>query len=144
VWAALNDTTILRAAIPGCRQIVWRSASTLDIEVQVRLGLIHPVLGGELELSGVAPAERYTLTGRGHGRFLGLAHASADVSLTDVAEGTELVFSAHGSADGPVMKLGKALIGDRAQWVIDGFFERIGAAMGAPVIALGAPEAPAG
>lgn len=136
VWGALNDAEILKAAIPGCRRIEWRDTSSLDVEIKVDLGLVRPVLGGELELSDVIPAERYTLTGRGRGALLGLAHAAADVVLADAEGGTELVFVAHGHSDGPIMKIGKALVGDSAQAVIDGFFERIGAAMGITVTPL--------
>jgi carbon monoxide dehydrogenase subunit G len=139
VWQALNDTEILRAAIPGCQRIAWVGPAALEVEVKVNLGLVHPVLGGDLELTGIVPAERYTLNGRGRGGLLGLAHAAADIDLTDAGEGTELSFRAQGHADGPVMKFGKALIGDRAQGLIDGFFERIGAAMGTTVNPLG-PE----
>lgn len=137
LWAALNDAEVLKAAIPGCRRIEWRDASSLDIEVKVDLGLMHPTLGGELELGDVVPAERYTLTGRGRGPLLGLAHAAADVVLSDADGGTRLEFTAHGKADGPIMKIGKAIVGDRAQGIIDGFFARIGAAMGTTVTPLG-------
>ncbi len=37
---------------------------------------------------------------------------------------TILAFAAVGKADGGIMRLGKALIGNSAQKVIDGFFER--------------------
>jgi carbon monoxide dehydrogenase subunit G len=136
VWQALNDTVILRAAIPGCQRIAWVGPTALEVEVKVNLGIMHPVLAGDLELTNVVPAERYTLNGRGRGGLLGLAHAAADIVLADAGGATELSFRARGHADGPVMKFGKAMIGDRAQGVIDGFFARIGAAMGTTVVPL--------
>ena len=137
VWAALNDADILKAAIPGCQRLDWVGQRALEIEVKVNLGVVHPVLAGDLELSDVVPAERYTLSGRGRGGLLGAAHAAADIVLSDTPGGTELRFAARGGADGTIMNLGKALIGDRAQGLIDGFFERIGAAMGTTVTPLG-------
>ncbi|WP_193337059.1 CoxG family protein [Devosia beringensis] len=136
VWAALNDTAMLKAAIPGCHKIVWSGADTLDLEIKVNLGVVHPVFKGDLALSGIVPAERYTLTGRGKGGLLGLAEGSADIILADAGEDTLLVFVARGGASGQIMKLGKAIIGHSAQKVIDGFFERFGAAMGAQVTPL--------
>ena len=65
------------------------------------------------------------------------AEAAADITLTDVPGGTELRFIANGGADGGIMKLGKAVIGNSAQKIIDGFFERIGEAMGVTVTPLG-------
>ena len=137
VWAALNDTAVLKAAIPGCHKIVWSGETTLDLEIKVNLGVVHPVFKGDLALSGIVPAERYTLTGKGKGGLLGLAEGSADIVLSDEGDDTLLVFGAQGGASGQIMRLGKAIIGNSAQKVIDGFFERFAAAMGAEVTPLG-------
>jgi len=136
VWAALNDAEVLKAAIPGCSRLEWTGASTLECELKVNFGLMQPTFTGDLELRDVVPAERYTLAGRGRGGLLGKAEAAADISLSDAVGGTELRFSARGGADGGIMKLGKAVIGNSAQKIIDGFFERIGEAMGVTVAPL--------
>ena len=136
VWAALNDTEVLKAAVPGCHRIDWISETALDLEIKVNLGVVQPVFKGGLELSGIVPAERYTLSGKGKGGLLGLAEGSADIILADAGAATLLVFAARGGASGQIMRLGKAIIGNSAQKVIDGFFERFGAAMGATVTPL--------
>ena len=136
VWTALNDTQVLKAAIPGCSRLDWSSATTLECEIKVNLGVMQPTFTGDLELRDVIPAERYTLAGRGRGGLLGKAEAAADISLLDAPGGTELTFTANGGADGGIMKLGKAMIGNSAQKIIDGFFERIGEAMATEVTPL--------
>lgn len=136
VWAALNDTAMLKAAIPGCHKIEWSGEKTLDLEIKVNLGVIHPVFKGGLTLSNIMPSKSYTLSGKGKGGLLGLAEGAADIVLSDAATGTDLVFTARGGASGQIMRLGKAIIGNSAQKVIDGFFERFGAAMGAQVTPL--------
>lgn len=136
VWAALNDTAVLGAVIPGCQSIGWTGPATLDLSIKVSLGIVHPVFAGELELSDVHPAERYRLSGRGKGGMLGMAQAAADITLADDPSGTILTFDAVGKADGGIMRLGKALIGNSAQKLIDGFFESIGSEMGVSVEAL--------
>ncbi|HEV7290731.1 MAG TPA: carbon monoxide dehydrogenase subunit G [Devosia sp.] len=142
VWAALNDAEVLKAAIPGCHKIEWAGPHTLDLEIKVNLGIAQPVFKGGLALTDIVPAERYTLTGKGKGGFLGMAEGAADIVLTDDGENTRLVFTAQGGASGQIMKLGKALIGNSAQRIIDGFFERFGAAMGAEVTPLPPPDLP--
>lgn len=142
VWAALNDTEMLKAAIPGCHKIEWRDETALDLEIKVNLGIVHPTFRGELNLTDIVPAERYTLSGRGKGGLLGMAEGSADIVLSDAGDDTMLVFAADGGASGQVMKLGKAVIGNSAQKIIDGFFERFGAAMGAEVTPLPPEPAP--
>nr|WP_314262611.1 carbon monoxide dehydrogenase subunit G [uncultured Devosia sp.] len=136
VWSALNDTAMLKAAIPGCHSIEWADEHNLDLEIKVNLGVVHPTFRGELTLSDIHPAERYTLSGRGKGGLLGKVEGSADIVLADSGEDTLLVFAAQGGGSGQVMKLGKAVIGSSAQKVIDGFFERFAAAMGVAVTPL--------
>ena len=136
VWAALNDTAVLKAAIPGCSRLDWTGAAALECEIKVNLGLMSPTFTGDLELRDVVAAERYTLAGRGRGGLLGKAEAAADIVLADAPGGTELTFTANGGADGGIMKLGKAVIGNSAQKIIDGFFERIGEAMSTAVTPL--------
>jgi len=133
LWQALNDTDVLRAAIPGCDAIRWVGPDALEASISVNLGIARPVFTGDLLLSDVRPAERYTLTGRGRGGLLGLAHGAADIELSDAEAGAMLWFQASGGASGQIMRLGKSLIGSRAQGVIDGFFARIGTAMGTTV-----------
>jgi carbon monoxide dehydrogenase subunit G len=136
VWRALNDTEVLRACIPGCRRIEWTGPDALELEVQADLGPLHPVFRGELTLSNVVPAMSYTLSGRGKGGLLGLAHASADIALADAEGGSEMTFTATGGASGRIMQLGRALIGERAQAIIDGFFIHFGEVMGTIVTPL--------
>ena len=134
VWAALNDTGVLQRTIPGCRRIEWTGPDSLEIEIEANLGLMKPVFTGDLSLTNVSPAESYRLRGRGRGGLLALAEAGADITLADAGpDRTLLAFTATGGASGQIMKLGKALIGNSAQKLIDGFFVRFGEAMGASV-----------
>ncbi|MDP3316783.1 MAG: SRPBCC domain-containing protein, partial [Devosia sp.] len=55
VWAALNDTQVLKAAIPGCSRLDWSSATTLECEIKVNLGVMQPTFTGDLELRDVIP-----------------------------------------------------------------------------------------
>jgi uncharacterized protein len=140
VWEALNNTEVLKASIPGCKRIMWISETALEAEIGVNLGIAKPVFTGDLILSKIIPAQSYILSGQGRGGLLGMAQASAEIALSDLNDDTLLVFSATGGASGQIMKLGKALIGNSAQRVIDGFFERFGAAMGADVEPLPAAD----
>jgi carbon monoxide dehydrogenase subunit G len=136
VWSALNDVRVLKATIPGCEHIDWVSENSLEMRIKVNLGVVHPVFAGDLVLSNVEPAYSYTLTGKGRGGLLGLAEGAADVTLGDIGESTKLSFAARGGASGRIMRLGRAVIGNSAQKVIDGFFERFAAAMGTTITPL--------
>lgn len=129
VWEALNNAEILKKTIPGCSRIDWLTETTLEAAITVDLGVMKPNFVGGLEMLHVVPAETYTLSGRGKGGLLGLAHGSADVVLSDDGDDCILFFTAHAGASNAIMKLGKALIGGAAQRVIDGFFVRFAGAM---------------
>ncbi|WDR06791.1 carbon monoxide dehydrogenase subunit G [Devosia rhodophyticola] len=136
VWAGLNDTAMLKAAIPGCHRIDWVGAEALELEIKVNLGVVHPVFKGDLVLTDIVPAASYTLTGKGRGGLLGFAEGAADIILSDDGDGTELTFVATGGASGQIMRLGKAVIGSSAQKIIDGFFKRFADAMGVSITVL--------
>ena len=139
VWDALNDATILGAAIPGCQRLQWVAEDALDLEIRANLGVAQPVFKGALTLTNVVPAHRYTLSGRGKGGLLGHVEGAADIVLVDVGRDTEMQFVARGGGSGQLMKLGRALIGNSAQRLIDGFFERFADAMGVEIEALPPP-----
>ena len=134
VWQALNDTKVLQEAIPGCERIEWVSKTELEASISVNLGIMKPTFVGDLALTNVNPAERYTLSGRGRGGILGHAHGAADIILSDHTTGTFLTFKAAGGVSGQIMRLGKAIVGTSAQKVIDRFFERFAKAMGAEIM----------
>lgn len=136
VWDALNNTEILKATIPGCTRIDWVSDRQLEAVVTVNLGIAKPSFAGDLTLSDIEPAVSYTLSGKGRGGLLGMAHGNADITLDDHLNGTRLKFVATGGASGQIMKLGKTIIGSSAQRVIDGFFNRFAAAMAVEIEAL--------
>ena len=163
VWRALNDTSVLKSAIPGCHRIDWVSERALDLKIKVNLGIIHPVFAGKLELSDVDPAKNYTLSGKGHGAIVGLVRGVASISLrevnmndfssgadqffpelnaarqTEIRDGrlpeeiTWLKFSANGGASERIMALGTRIVGSSAQKIIDRFFVRFAAAMNTQV-----------
>ena len=148
VWSALNDTEILKATIPGCSRIEWINDSELEAEITVDLKVTKPTFKGGLDLSNVVPAESYTLSGHGKGGLLGLAHGSADITLEDADEDCILAFTANAGASNTIMKLGKAVIGNAAQQIIDHFFLRFAEAMGCSLQVLphdqDAPTSPGG
>lgn len=140
VWEALNSPEILQACIPGCQHIAWVSDSQLEAKIGVNLGVVKPTFTGDLTLSNVVPAVSYTLTGQGRGGLLGKAQASADITLEDAGEATILTFVAQGGASAQIMKLGKAIIGNQAQRIIDGFFIGFANAMGAEITPISSDE----
>lgn len=130
VWLALNDADILKKTIPGCTRITWVGENSLEAVITIDLGVMKPTFSGGFDMLDVVPAQSWRLSGYGKGGLLGRAHGDADVAVADLGADCLLTFTASAGASNAIMKLGRALIGNAAQRVIDGFFERFAAAMG--------------
>jgi hypothetical protein len=140
VWEALNDEKILKETIFGCEKISWISKDELEIEIMVNFGVMKKSFSGDLKLSNIDPAVKYSLSGKGRGGILGKVHANADIELKDDGNDTYLEFNAKGGGSNALMSLGKSIIGSSAQRIIDRFFERFAQAMQVEIISLSKKE----
>ncbi len=137
VWKALNDTAVLQAVIPGCKRIEWTSQTTLELEIEVGLGLMSPTFTGDLELRNVVPAESYTLAGtrprgparQGRSRRRYRADRCGPTIPTSSSPPWRRRWRHHEAGQGADRQLS-------ARKLIDGFFARFGDAMGAEVMPL--------
>ncbi len=122
VWAALNDVDVLRACIPGCKELEQTSDTTMEAKVTQKIGPVKATFTGAVELVNIDAPNGYTIQGEGKGGVAGFAKGSADVSLTEEPEGTRLVYTAHAQVGGKLAQLGSRLINSTAKKVADQFF----------------------
>lgn len=124
VWAALNDPEVLKACIPGCREMKRDSETSFTAKVSQKIGPVRASFTGELELSDIEPLESYRLDGRGKGGVAGGAAGGASVRLEDRPEGTLLSYEVDASVTGKLAQLGNRLIDGFAKKFADDFFDR--------------------
>jgi carbon monoxide dehydrogenase subunit G len=79
----------------------------------------------------VAPVS-YTINGEGKGGVAGFAKGVADVTLTEVEDGTELSYSVDARVGGKLAQLGNRIIQGFARKMVDAFFERFKAEVEGP------------
>lgn len=65
VWEALNDTDVLRRAIPGCEVLERMSDTELAATVAVKIGPVNARFKGDVTLSDLDPPNSYTISGKG-------------------------------------------------------------------------------
>jgi carbon monoxide dehydrogenase subunit G len=147
VWEALNDAEILKAAIPGCEELVKKSDTELEAKVTAKVGPVKAKFGGAVTLADLNPPESYTISGQGSGGAAGFAKGGASVYLTEDGDGTLLRYEAKAEVGGKLAQIGSRLIQGTAKKMADDFFgnfSRIVAERAAPQPAPAAPaEAPA-
>ena len=124
VWAALNDTDILAATIPGCQELNRDSATELSAKVKLKIGPVSAMFSGNVILSDLNPPHAYTISGKGSGGVAGGATGSAMVTLNpiDAGAGTRLSYDVTASVTGKIAQLGSRLIESTSKKLAGQFF----------------------
>ena len=100
VWDALNDTTTLKASIPGCETLEKTDDTHMKATAAVKLGPISARFNGAVTLSDINAPNSYTITGEGQGGVAGFAKGGAKVFLTDDAGATLLKYEVNAQVGG--------------------------------------------
>jgi len=123
VWAALNDTTILQQAMPGCESFDATGENTFEARLVTKIGPVKAKFKFDVELSDLDPPNGYTISGAGQGGAAGFAKGSASVSLTEQDGATLLAYNVQANVGGKLAQLGARLIDGVAKKMADEFFE---------------------
>lgn len=129
VYAALNDTDILRASIPGCEELIRTSDTDLEAKVVLKIGPVKARFGGKVTLDPSKAPGRFSLSGEGNGGIAGFAKGGADVELVEQEGGTLLRYTAKADVGGKIAQLGNRLIQGTAKKLSGEFFARFSEAV---------------
>lgn len=129
VYAALNDPEVLKAAIPGCEELIRHSDTDLEAKVVLKIGPVKARFGGKVKLDTAGAPARFSLTGEGSGGVAGFAKGGADVELVEQDGGTLLRYTAKADVGGKIAQLGSRLILGTAKKLSATFFENFAAAV---------------
>jgi carbon monoxide dehydrogenase subunit G len=127
VWAALNDTTTLKACIPGCERLERVGAHRFDAVATLRIGPVRATFRAAIEQSELDPPRRCVLRGEGQGGVAGFARGEAEVILERVADTTVLAYTAKATIGGKLAQIGQRLVDGAAKQIADDFFRRFAA-----------------
>ncbi len=124
VWLGLNDAEVLKACIPGCETLVRNADGAFEGAAKIKVGPVSATFRGKVTLTDLDPPKKLTLKGEGQGGVAGFAKGDADVVLTPVDGGTELVYTAKANVGGKLAQIGQRLIDGAAKQIADDFFKR--------------------
>ena len=147
-WGALNDTEMLKSAIPGCESIVAVGEHEYEVLLTAAVGPVKAKFKGKLRLSDLQPPESYNIAFEGQGGAAGHGKGSASVRLEATGPDTTLLhYTAHATVGGKIAQIGSRLVDMAAQKMAGEFFEKFEAALRAkypPAEVPAAPPPPAG
>jgi carbon monoxide dehydrogenase subunit G len=139
VWAALNDTEVLRRCIPGCEAMTATAPLEKTATVAIKIGPVRARFNGRVRMDDVVEGESCTLQFEGQGGAAGMARGSSRVTLSDEEGGTRLRYQTQASVAGKLGQVGGRMIDAAARQMADQFF----AAFRAEVAPAAVPEAAA-
>ncbi len=122
VWAALNDTEVLRRCIPGCEAMAATGEHEKTATVAVKVGPVRARFNGRVRMDDIRPGEGCTLHFEGQGGAAGMARGSSRVELADEAGGTRLRYQTQASVAGKLGQVGGRMIDAAARQMADQFF----------------------
>ena len=144
VWDALNDTTTLKASIPGCDSLEKTGDNQMKAAASIKLGPISAKFTGAVTLSDIDAPNSYTISGEGQGGVAGFAKGGAKVFLSDDAGATLLRYEVNAQVGGKLAQLGARLIDATAKQMAEQFFTKFSAEVQKLVAAEPVPEPVAG
>jgi hypothetical protein len=122
VWAALNDTEVLRRCIPGCEAMAATAEHEKTATVAVKVGPVRARFTGRVRMDEIRDNEGCTLHFEGQGGAAGMARGSSRVDLQDEAGGTRLRYQTQASVAGKLGQVGGRMIDAAARQMADQFF----------------------
>jgi carbon monoxide dehydrogenase subunit G len=141
-WAALNDTEILKACIPGCESITETEPNHYDVAMTAAVGPVKAKFKGKLKLSDLNPPQSYVINFEGQGGAAGHGKGKAEVRLEPQGDAeTLLQYTATASVGGKIAQIGSRLVDMAAQKMAGEFFSKFDAALRERHPAPAAPEA---
>ena len=124
VWAALNDSSILKQCIPGCKELQNTSDTELTAKMQSKIGPVKTNFVTRLTLSDLNPPNSYVISGEGKGGAAGFARGSAKVNLEQEGDETVLRYEAEVKVGGKIAQVGSRLIDGTARKLAQDFFSK--------------------
>ena len=122
VWTKLNDPDVLRSCINCVRSMERTGDTTFAATVKIKIGPVSATFKGHVELTNIDPLKAYRISGAGQGGIAGFAKGAADVTLTDVPEGTLLRYDVQANLGGRIAQIGARLIDGVVKKSADQFF----------------------
>lgn len=142
VWAALNDTEVLRRCIPGCEAMQASDAFEKTATVAVKVGPVRARFNGRVRMDDIRAGEGCTLHFEGQGGAAGMARGSSRIELLEEAGATRLRYQTQASVAGKLGQVGGRMIDAAARQMADQFFAAFQAEV-APQAAVVEPAASA-
>jgi uncharacterized protein len=122
VRAALFDPEMLKACIPGCKELERTSPTSFAAKVQLKVGPVSATFAGTVELQDIDAPVGCRIVGQGNGGIAGFAKGGSEVRLIADGDETVLSYDANAEVGGKLAALGSRLVQATSRRLADQFF----------------------
>ena len=124
VWDALQKPDVLKECIDGCEEMTLTEDGTFACVVAIKVGPVKARFSGTVKIVDPDPPHRYFLDVSARGGAAGFGNGRAEVTLTEVVEGTRLNYEVQGMIGGKLAQIGTRLIQSFSRKMTRTFFDR--------------------
>ena len=124
VWDAFLDPRQLQKAIPGCEKLEAVGADEFKATLKIGVAAVKGTFEGKVRLSDRKPPESYRLAAEGSGGP-GFVKADTLITLSDIAGGTRVAYSADVQVGGLIAGVGQRMLGGVSKMMADQFFGKM-------------------
>jgi len=124
VWDAFLDPRQLQKAIPGCEKLEAVGADEFKATLKIGVAAVKGTFEGKVRLSDRKPPESYRLAAEGSGGP-GFVKADTLITLSDIAGGTRVSYSADVQVGGLIAGVGQRMLGGVSKMMADQFFGKM-------------------
>jgi carbon monoxide dehydrogenase subunit G len=125
VWEAFLDPERLRQAIPGCEKLEALGNEEYRATMKIGIGPVKGTFEGKVRISDKQPPTAYRMAVEGSGGP-GFVRGDTTITLSDIATGTRVTYSADVQVGGMIAGVGQRLVGGASKMLADQFFNRMG------------------
>lgn len=122
VWKRLLDPEVLRACIPGCKELRQTGETSYDAKVQLKIGPVSATFAAMVEMQDIDAPRGCRLVGKGNGGIAGFAKGQCRVDLAEDGGETLLTYRADTEIGGKIAALGSRLVQATSRKLADQFF----------------------
>ena len=124
VWDALQKPDVLKECIDGCEEMTLTESETFACVVAIKVGPVKARFSGTVNIVDPNPPHSYVLDVSARGGAAGFGSGRAEVTLTEIPEGTRLSYEVQGTIGGKLAQIGTRLIQSFSRKMTRTFFDR--------------------
>ena len=125
VWDAFLNPDVLRQAIPGCEKLEALGNDEYKATMKVGVAAVKGTFEGKVRLMDKNPPDSYRMAVEGSGGP-GFVRGETAITLSDIAGGTKVSYSADVQVGGLIAGVGQRMLGGVSKMMADQFFNKMG------------------